>query len=214
MKKVIFTLIFSIMFIVAGLSQNTYIEVQGHLTMGTTGQPLNGVPVYINISDSVAGYYYYDTTYTWYQGLYWDTIIPPSNITQGVVYISVFDSCLNSMVYHHESFNSGVNYLISDFIICDGSTYINNYNTLQEVGEVYPNPFSDKTNINISSTYTQNIILIIYNQLGQQMSNFKRVITKGENKISIDVSNVPSGLYNLQISNENGEIINKRILKK
>ena len=85
---------------------------------------------------------------------------------------------------------------------CD-STYIGPIparTTLEETLIVYPNPTSDKLNIN------KEVDVKIYNALGDV------VILK--NNISVlDVSKLSSGIYNLQITYKN-KIINKKIIKK
>ena len=65
---------------------------------------------------------------------------------------------------------------------------------------VYPNPASDKININ------KNVDINIFNSIGDM------IISKQNTNI-LDVSKISSGMYMLQITYKN-KIINKRIIKK
>jgi hypothetical protein len=65
---------------------------------------------------------------------------------------------------------------------------------------VYPNPTSDKININ------KNVDINVFNYIGDM------IISK-QNTNVLDVSKLSSGMYMLQITYEN-KTINKRIIKK
>ena len=85
---------------------------------------------------------------------------------------------------------------------CD-STYTSSIPTRESLGEtiiVYPNPTSDKININ------KNVDINVFNYIGDM------IISK-QNINVLDVSKISSGMYTLQIMYKN-KIINKRIIKK
>lgn len=69
--------------------------------------------------------------------------------------------------------------------------------------KIYPNPTTGISNIQ-SDLEIENII--IYNQTGQIIANQK--------SIQIDLSNVASGIYMIQINFENGQKVTKKIIKK
>lgn len=66
---------------------------------------------------------------------------------------------------------------------------------------IYPNPANESIVIEPSNIFyfSKNIIVIIYNNLGERLANYN--INKVVNKITLDVSQLPSGVYMLQLSN-------------
>jgi len=85
---------------------------------------------------------------------------------------------------------------------CD-STYTGPMPTRESLEDaliVYPNPASDKININ------KNVDINLYNYTGDM------IISK-QNANALDISKISSGMYMLQITYKN-KIINKRIIKK
>ena len=85
---------------------------------------------------------------------------------------------------------------------CD-STYVGEIPariSLEEALIIYPNPTSDKININ------KNVDINVFNYIGDM------IISK-QNTNVLDVSKINSGMYMLQIT-YNNKIINKRIIKK
>lgn len=69
--------------------------------------------------------------------------------------------------------------------------------------KIYPNPTSDILNIQTDLAIES---ISVYNQLGQLVKNQKQQ--------SIDLTNVPNGLYILQIKLEDGQTATQKIIKK
>ncbi len=78
----------------------------------------------------------------------------------------------------------------------------------------YPNPFNIGTNISFYLPTTEKTSLIIYNNLGQRIFVEKEIKSKGFNNIYFYDSNISSGFYYYQLSNEKSSIIKKMIFIK
>lgn len=80
---------------------------------------------------------------------------------------------------------------------------------------VYPNPFSDKLNIELDCSSTGNLQLELYNTLGQLVHIWALdAIRKGwQNHTLLIPNGIPPGLYNLSINQNGNEISNTRIVK-
>lgn len=69
---------------------------------------------------------------------------------------------------------------------------------------VYPNPAQSKITLKFELAETKNILLEIKNVLGQTVKTIdRRGFSSGKNKLEIDISECPSGLYFVQLESEN-----------
>ena len=78
---------------------------------------------------------------------------------------------------------------------------------------IYPNPVNDILYIETQTltqtlTQTQTLTVEIYDVFGRQQST-----VNGQQTLSIDVSNLNSGIYFVKINTANGNIVNKFIKK-
>jgi hypothetical protein len=64
---------------------------------------------------------------------------------------------------------------------------------------VYPNPVSDKMNVQFFEEGNKQIIANVYNSLGQKVVTQSNTTIDGENNISIDVNNLSNGIYILEL---------------
>lgn len=80
----------------------------------------------------------------------------------------------------------------------------------REIVKAYPNPSKDKITIRIEKTATQDLIISITNNLGQQLVSEKRQLA--DHEFSIDLSSYPSGLYYIHLTNGN-QSYNLKIIK-
>jgi agmatine deiminase len=92
----------------------------------------------------------------------------------------------------------------------------NNSKESIEVGQNVPNPFSEKTTIEISLAENSSIQLIIYNSFGQIVSNpINLYYSKGNHLLTINASNLRDGIYNYQvIVNEQKSVCKKMVVAK
>ncbi|RLD37058.1 MAG: hypothetical protein DRI83_04520 [Bacteroidetes bacterium] len=78
---------------------------------------------------------------------------------------------------------------------------------------LYPNPAKSSINLNISAEENAGIEIMVYNQLGQQMLGENHMIYKGENKLEINISNLPESIYFLRLQAVNGTPLMKTFIK-
>jgi hypothetical protein len=79
--------------------------------------------------------------------------------------------------------------------------------------KVSPNPATDKLNIDFGSIREGKTRLSVYNIQGAKIFDEETIITPDNDKKSIDVSQLKSGVYFLRIQNESGIFNNKFIIK-
>ncbi|MBK9107553.1 MAG: M4 family metallopeptidase [Saprospiraceae bacterium] len=65
--------------------------------------------------------------------------------------------------------------------------------------EVYPVPFDKLLNISFSSDRSQDLNIQLINSLGVEVLKEKRIIESGKNEIQLNVTELPSGIYYLQL---------------
>jgi len=92
-------------------------------------------------------------------------------------------------------------------------------NTIQkdfEVYQNYPNPFNPSTTIEYNLPKSGNVILSIYNVLGQEVYKvYQKNVSAGTHYFkNIDFSGFPSGAYIYKVSSGNKTEIKKMILLK
>ena len=75
----------------------------------------------------------------------------------------------------------------------------------------YPNPFTTRTQVNFTSTVSQNIEFTVKNLLGKTVYLIKFEAKKGNNTIPYYRNNLPEGMYIYSLLTEN-EIISKRLI--
>ncbi len=85
-------------------------------------------------------------------------------------------------------------------------------NSLQEL-HVYPNPSNDKFYYQFSSLTWEPITISVMDLSGKQVLETKYIKVSGQYRNEIDLSNMPSGMYFLRISNSS-KTLNKKLLLK
>ncbi len=79
----------------------------------------------------------------------------------------------------------------------------------------YPNPFNPTTTIRFDLAKESNVVLTIYNVLGEAISTLvNRKMTSGRHKIEFDASNLSSGIYFYRINAESFIDVKKMIVIK
>ena len=81
-------------------------------------------------------------------------------------------------------------------------------NSQKEFIQIYPNPFSDFTNIS-SKKYLKNATLRIYNTTGKLVNEINNIF--GENFV-LQRNNLPEGIYTIQLLQDNKIIGNERFV--
>jgi hypothetical protein len=79
--------------------------------------------------------------------------------------------------------------------------------------EIYPNPTSGKFNLNIKADEFNNAELTVIDIVGKVIYEQDNLNVQGSQEINIDLSEHPSGIYFVQIKNENYSVSKKVFLK-
>jgi hypothetical protein len=79
----------------------------------------------------------------------------------------------------------------------------------------YPNPFNPTTSISFELNKTQNVSLVVYNLLGQQVLNLVNDrLESGQHKINVNAANLASGIYLYKLTTNSQSLTKKMILIK
>lgn len=81
--------------------------------------------------------------------------------------------------------------------------------------QLMQNPIVNKAELNIESISNQNVSINVYNMTGNIVNTFNQEITKGNNYVALDLSNLSEGLYLLNIVDKNNRIIDQiKVIKR
>lgn len=64
----------------------------------------------------------------------------------------------------------------------------------------YPNPASDLVNVNVTLNNNEEVMINMYNSLGQMISTETRNMTAGANAVQLNTSNLQSGVYFINVT--------------
>ncbi|MCW3071773.1 MAG: hypothetical protein JWO44_1663 [Bacteroidetes bacterium] len=76
---------------------------------------------------------------------------------------------------------------------------------------IYPNPATNEISIELTLTETNNTFIEIKNILGQTVKKITNDFSPGKNNIEIDISDLPKGLYFVQLQNINNTYCKKLV---
>ncbi|MCD4746850.1 MAG: PKD domain-containing protein [Bacteroidales bacterium] len=143
---------FSCQDVYIGNPGNNILFIDGMVTNIETGVPVINHEMYIIIDSAGANFGYYNIIFTDDNGYYFDEIILPDYLTQGILEVGTYDC---EQQYHNQllSWDPYNMYLTADFIICDSIpgcenffTYITSDSlTFTFFGEVIPQDPTDYT---------------------------------------------------------------------
>ena len=164
-----------------------------------------------------AAYVFKDSAGTWIQ----KKILIPSDTEEFIgfgrsVSIDGDNIIVGSHLDDEIAINSGSAYIYGGFtppISIDGENarLTSNFSLYQN----YPNPFNPITNINYSLSQSGDVILVIYNLLGEEVFRFVNGIqSAGEYNISWNASNFASGIYFYRLQAGDFVQIRKMLLLK
>jgi chitodextrinase len=80
--------------------------------------------------------------------------------------------------------------------------------------EIHPNPASSQLTISLDAPAEDEVKIIVYDMLSRQVMEKENTIFSGQNDLSIDVSDLNTGLYTLSISNGNDRIVKQFVISK
>ncbi|MBL7890025.1 MAG: T9SS type A sorting domain-containing protein [Bacteroidia bacterium] len=81
--------------------------------------------------------------------------------------------------------------------------------------DVYPNPFTSNTTIEVNLTENQNVKVDVYNVVGQNVFSVnKGTLSTGEHKIALNAEELPAGMYFITLTTEKGRITKRVSVNK
>lgn len=89
------------------------------------------------------------------------------------------------------------------------ATGIENINSNFTAVELFPNPTSSETSVNISLVKSADVTINVLNTVGQNVYQTTSTLNGGTNKVNIDTKNFAAGIYNVVVTSENGSITKK-----
>ncbi|MCC7514206.1 MAG: T9SS type A sorting domain-containing protein, partial [Bacteroidia bacterium] len=101
-------------------------------------------------------------------------------------------------------------YFIDDVSVIDCTVGINEVNDNKDVGRLYPNPANTVVYYQDNLGENENGIITLLDILGKQIKEYK--LTKGNNLISIPVSDLAKGIYMIKIKINGRADENKKLL--
>lgn len=78
---------------------------------------------------------------------------------------------------------------------------------------LYPNPVQDKTSVRFSLPQATTVSAVVINASGVQVYSFKRVYTKGEHTMNLNLAVLPAGSYLLQLKDDSGNVQTFQFIK-
>ncbi len=80
-------------------------------------------------------------------------------------------------------------------------------------GKVFPNPATDQVSLELVLTQQTDLNINILNQMGQVVNSSQRTLSTGKQILSVPVEKLSSGMYHLQLIENNGQVTMKRFIK-
>lgn len=120
---------------------------------------------------------------------------------------------------------SHIKYTVYDSLVPNDSTQfsiIYNNNLFVSVGEmnksvsafgIFPNPALDNTVIKLNASVGFNAKLSLYNALGEMVFEKQVPVSEGKNSLELDVANLPTGIYFVNIESNSATLTRKLIVK-
>jgi hypothetical protein len=167
--------------------------------------------------DQSSGNYWIIGTQTLTNGLSGNACITISNwdidindtpgIPAGTYRLGIWVDSGEDITETSESNNAG---LLSGNINYSPSTGINDAAWMNTVN-VYPNPATNNININFSAPEQEPVTINLIDISGRIVKNVANNFVKGTQTISLDLNDVPAGIYSLQFSS-NGYLYSEKIV--
>jgi PKD repeat protein len=79
-------------------------------------------------------------------------------------------------------------------------------------GAVYPNPVRSEANINITTEKSSTLTAILYDLTGREVTRISKQVPAGDNRLTIPVSSLNSGVYMLRVTSDEGVSAAKKLV--
>ena len=84
---------------------------------------------------------------------------------------------------------------------------------VKTVSDIYPNPVTSTSNLNVSLNKATGLNITIVNQFGQKLSGKNYRLREGVNRLQLDVKNLPVGIYFVKIVPDDQVTITRKFVK-
>ena len=108
----------------------------------------------------------------------------------------------DSLLAPNETGTYQLKYTDSNYCTSISDQIIFNIDDISENPLIYPNPANDLLNIDIMSESDSNILINLYDVLGNICLSREEILKKGYHSISIDLSKFSTGMYYIKIGNQ------------
>ena len=95
-----------------------------------------------------------------------------------------------------------------------GVNGIEDFDWINNIGEIYPNPVSEISNLDINLSETTDIQISLYNISGQLIREHSQTAYAGRNTVKINVSGLLQGVYFLKIKDNNNKEVIRKFIKQ
>jgi hypothetical protein len=116
-------------------------------------------------------------------------------------------------INNDDSFATDPSLAITNIQLTETAVIGVNNDALNDFISIYPNPTQNNTNLEINSALNETAYILLYNSLGQLLSEEKIRLIEGHNKKEIDTQKLKSGLYTIKIIG-NGFNAVKQLIKE
>ena len=85
--------------------------------------------------------------------------------------------------------------------------------TIESVGNIYPNPVTSNSRMEVSLKEPATVEFDIYNQVGQLVLTYGDNLSAGTHSVAVNTSQLKPGLYLLRITTAQGDQVTRRFVK-
>ena len=157
----------------------------------------------------------------------WVTILLAIVICAGMLNLTAQESSLNIFVYDANTDNPIENVLVT--ILWNGKGIDSAYTDINGIASIdipitnvrdteglplsislsnnYPNPFNNKTNVEMSVPEAQSITASVYNILGQRVASEQINLFGGNYTLSMSLGHLPKGVYFLRLGGRESQVV-------
>lgn len=121
----------------------------------------------------------------------------------------------NVLIRFRGTSNYGNNLFIDNVNINTSTVGIYESADITSSMEVYPNPFSTNTTLDINLTSTQKVRIDMYNVVGENVYSIdKGQMSSGNHKVVLSADELPSGVYFVTLTTDEGRISKRIVINK
>ena len=177
------------------------------IIMSTNFTPTSILTVKIDTSGNLIWQKYFNTSNYYYEPLAVAATSDSGVVVSGMRFNTLFPTQKDSMEGFVIKYDKDGN-------INSINTGLSNQKPTLLTIELYPNPSSYETSVNISLVNSSDVTITVLNNVGQIVYQSMATLNAGSNKVNIDTKNLASGIYNVLVATENGSVTKKLSVTK